>query len=334
VVEAVSIVVDAERFAGSSVLVVGANGLIGSHIVSVLENLKEFGFSVDVTGTSRHDVGLKRLTGAHPSMSVLRLDVQNPVHFPKRYDFVIDVASPADPSSFSKNPVDTMVSNFDGVRHLLDAVRVSGSGRFLYVSSGEVYGTARSNALVSEGMMGRVDSLDPRSCYPMSKRAAETLCASYVGQYGADVVVARPSHVFGPGFSSEDTRISASFFVEAGAGKDIILKGPGTDLRTYVYVDDCATGLLSVLAVGKSGEAYNVTNSENLVTIGGFAEAIAAESGVSVSYPVDHKQIPTTGVHRISALDDAKIRMLGWCPQTNLKQGIQKTLRSMQHKTL
>lgn len=315
-----------EHFAGASVLVVGATGLIGSHLISALEGLKSCGIDIDVTGTSRSSDGLKKLVKEHPSVSVLQLDVQEPVHFSKRYDFVIDAASPAGPSAFSCDPVGTMVSNFDGVRNLLEAMRASGSGRFLYVSSGEVYGWSSSDSLASEGVMGDVDQLNPRSCYPMSKRAAETLCASYAGQYGMDVVIARPSHVFGPGFSAGDSRISASFFMEAIAGRDIILQGPGTDARTYVYVDDCATGLLSVLALGESGQAYNVTNSANLVTVGGFAEEIAAVTEVSVRYPTDLELAPTIGKHRISALDDSKIRALGWEPQMSLRQGVCETV--------
>ena len=82
--------------------------------------------------------------------------------------------------------------------------------RFLYISTGEVYGEGDGRAF-TEDYSGYVDCTKPRSCYPSSKRASETLCASYSSEYGLDVVIARPSHTYGPYFTESDNRVYAQF---------------------------------------------------------------------------------------------------------------------------
>ena len=107
-------------------------------------------------------------------------------------------ASNAHPSAFSADPVGTMRANLLGVMRLLEGLRAGGR-RLLFVSTGEIYG---ENPAVTGGFreddFGRIDPMNPRSCYPESKRAAETLCASYASQYGLDCVVARLCYVYGP----------------------------------------------------------------------------------------------------------------------------------------
>ena len=118
-----------------------------------------------------------------------------------------------------------------------------------------------------------------RSCYPSAKRAAETLCASYFAEYGLDIVVARPSHVYGPNSTEKDNRASAQFFRDVLSGRDVVLKSRGQQLRSYTYVADCVSALLTVLTAGVSGEAYNIANPAATATIAEFAETIAKIGG-------------------------------------------------------
>lgn len=98
-----------------------------------------------------------------------------------------------------------MLSNFEGMLHLLEYARKNDVGRVLYVSSSEVYGKKETSASYEEGDYGYVNILNTRACYPSAKRATETLCAAYRDEYGVDFVVVRPGHIYGPTMTEEDT---------------------------------------------------------------------------------------------------------------------------------
>jgi UDP-glucuronate decarboxylase len=342
---AASHVVSPDRLNGASVLITGASGIIGSHLVAALHELnRELQLSIRITAAARHTQRMAYLFAGFEDTTLLMLDVTDPKcassaqqspFFP--YTAVINAASPANPAAFSTQPVETMMANISGTRHLLDLVRgeVQNSPHqqcaMVYISSGEVYGYTRSTDLMTEDMVedAVINPLDPRSCYPLSKQASETLCASYAKEYGVDVRIARPSHVFGPGFLPSDNRVSADFFSRAHSGLPITLRSAGTDQRTYIYVADVASGILSVLTAGESGNAYNVTISDNLTSLRDFSQAIADQAPVPFSAPNSSAIPSSSSLHRASALSDARLRALGWSPAITLSDGIHRTLSAM-----
>ena len=163
-----------------------------------------------------------------------------------------------------------MTSNFLGIKNLLDYAKENKVERVLYVSSGEVYGKTEEE--LTEEASGYVDMLNPRSCYPISKRASETLCISYMKEYDVDVVIARPCHIFGkPG--EKDNRVFAQFIRNIENNEDIVLKSEGKDIRSYCYINDCVKALFKILLEGKKGEAYNI--SSEAISIKELAEIVA-----------------------------------------------------------
>ena len=353
-------VVSPDRLEGASVLVTGASGIIGSHLVAALHELnQERRLGIRITAAARHTERMARLFARFDDTALLRLDVtaadcsadtRRSPFFP--FTAIINAASPANPAAFSSQPVETMLANIDGTRHLLDLaasesrIPVPVRCTMLSISSGEVYGRTESTSLMTETMAERalLDPLDPRSCYPVSKRAAETLCASHAKEYGTDVRIVRPSHVFGPGFLPSDNRVSADFFSRAHRGLPIALRSAGTDQRTYIYVADAASGILSVLTAGTPGTASHVTTSGNLTSLRDFARAIARRASVPFSAPSPSTVTPSTvtssttsssapsspsAPHRASALSDARLRALGWSPVVTLPDGIDRTLAAL-----
>src|SRR5699024_8541963 len=120
-------------------------------------------------------------------------------------------------------PVDTLLGNVTGTDHFLEYARTHGTKRFLYVSSGEMYGQPdASDERLKDGFYesycGSVDYSDPRSCYPSGKRAAETLCQSYISQYDMEAVIVRPCHCYGPTQTESDTRAVSQFIRMGIAG--------------------------------------------------------------------------------------------------------------------
>ncbi|QOY60344.1 NAD-dependent epimerase/dehydratase family protein [Thermophilibacter immobilis] len=229
------------------------------------------------------------------------------------YDYVVHCAANAHPSAYAKETVEMAWGIAYGAREILEALRrLRGSGRLLPISSSEVYGTRSGTELYGEGDYAYVDVTSPRSCYPSARRPAETLYAAYSTEYGVDVVMVRPSHVYGPQVTPADTRAHASFAREAAAGRDIVMKSEGNQLRSYTYSLDCATALLAVLLRGEMGQAYNISNPGPVVTVRQLAEALAVAGGVSVRF-----ELPTQGERAAYnpmtcfALDSSKLEALG-----------------------
>lgn len=327
-------VVEPEFWQGKRVLVLGASGFIGSSLACALVGL---GACITAAGRSLERLQARftrvrssNLVFAQVDVSLSLVSQLQQSGISAGFDVVVDAASPADPASFSADPVGVMRANVDGVYHVLEFVRECG-GRLVYVSSGEVYGLMRGEHLVREDESGYIDILNPRSCYPSSKRAAETMCASYVAQFGVDVVVVRPAHIFGPGFTDSDSRASAQFFRDAMAGQDIVLQSSGLQHRTFTYIDDCVSGILAVASRGMTGEAYNISNANNNVMFREFAQAVCDAYGVNLQVPTEDNSSKSAeqSLVRASSLDDTKLHSLGWKPEISLSEGITRTVEEL-----
>lgn len=321
-----------DRLKESAVLVAGASGLIGSFIVDLLLTANKYlktNITVYAIGRSK-----KRLQERFDGIETDRLllieqDINEPLEIDLPVDYIIHGASNAYPAAFRENPVDTIMSNILGTYHLLEYGRLHGGKRLLYVSSGEVYGQGSpAEEAFQENYSGYINILEPRSCYPSGKRAAETLCCSYYQQYGAEVVIVRPCHTYGPNMSVKDNRATAQFIGNALRGEDIVLKSSGSQLRSYCYVADCVSALLTVLIKGSAGEAYNLANPDSRLTIAQFAQRVAELSGHQLIF---ENPDPTALQERSpidrQVLDSKKLETLGWKGKYDPEKGIRHTLK-------
>jgi nucleoside-diphosphate-sugar epimerase len=249
-------------------------------------------------------------------------------------DYIIHAGGNAHPAAFQTDPVGTMIGNIFGTHSLLEYGRTHGTKRLLYVSSGEVYGQMDPDLdEFEENDCGYVDSTSPRSCYPASKRAAENLCASYWKQYGLETVIVRPCHTYGPTITDSDSRATAQFFRNALHGEDIVLKSAGTQLRSYCYAADCASAIMTVLACGESGQAYNSANPEDKITIAGLAETIAEAAGRNVIFAEsDATDLAQRTPITKQVLSSKKLEALGWRGRYSTKEGVEHTLRILSGK--
>lgn len=319
-----------ERLDGSRILITGAGGLICSALVDFLMSLDR---GIHVYAAGRNVEKLKaRFTHwrGREQLHFLRYDALEPLVGEERFDYLIHGASNANPASYSKEPVETMLANFTGMHQILRRAKEQGAKRVLYVSSSEVYGKKEGKEPYHEQEYGFVDILNPRACYPSSKRAAETLCAAYAQEYGVDTVIVRPGHVYGPTATEADTRASSQFPRDVLAGKDIVMKSAGTQLRSYCYVLDCVSAMVAVLLCGEKGRAYNISNRHSVVTIRQMAEAFAQAAGRKIVFedPSD-AEAKSYNLMDNSALDAASLEALGWRGLFDLKSGVEATLDAM-----
>lgn len=321
-------------FCGKTILITGVTGMIGSALADLLCFASEkYDLRIQVIGVvrsldraeQRFGVLFRNKVG---DFRIVEHDVIHRLELDESVDYIVHAASNAYPAVFASEPVETMLANFDGTHHMLELARLTGA-RLLYVSSGEVYGET-DKEIKTETDYGYVDSMLPRSCYPNGKRAAETLCAAYVAEYGVEAVVARPSHVYGPTMTSRDNRAVSEFIREVVAGHDIELRSSGQMVRTYTYVLDVATALLTLLDRGYSGEAYNVADADSVVSLRELAELIAAAGNRQVVFKhiSDTDSASCTPISR-QVMSDDKLRALGWQCRCDIKTGIAVTLASL-----
>ena len=317
-----------------SVLITGATGLIGSFLADTLMYANEtLDAHIHVYAVGRNMQRLlnrfssfKDTTWFHP----IEQDVNEPLAFDFKVDYVIHAASNAYPAAFETNPVETILSNISGTRRLLEYAHTIRATCFLFISSGEVYGENQEDAL-SEDFSGYVNPMSVRSCYPTAKRTAENLCVAYTHQYGLHTVVARLCHTYGPNVTSFDNRASVQFINQALKGENIVLKSRGTQRRSYCYVADSAAGILSILLKGEKARAYNVANPSSIVTVAGLAEEIARQAHVKVVYQnLEKKDFETLITHAV--LDAQKLESLGWSGRYCLPEGIEHTLKILKEK--
>ena len=307
-----------------NLLVAGSTGLIGSCLIDLVMAASDLhGIPFHLYAMVRKmEKGRKRFScySDRSDFHLLEHDVTDVLNGDDHFHFIIHAASGASPQHYRNIPVEVMKSNFYGASNLLDYGIAHGMKRFLYVSSGEVYGDQQDKSL-DESAYGYVDDLDSRSCYPSSKRAAETLAVSYAKEYGADVVIARPCHTFGPFFSDTDERAYAQFIRNIQAGEDIVLRSDGGQYRSWCYVVDCAKALCYILLKGKSGTAYNVADSHCEASMYIFAKCLAeiGERSITVG-------LPDATSHQRVVFDTTRLQQLGWETEGTLKQKLEHTL--------
>lgn len=323
---------------GSTVLITGGSGLLGSYLVKTFLNLnKMFGLGINVICLTRsqHSVN-KRLRSNldDTSLRIVLHDVSSvlPPNLTSA-DYIIHVASQASPKYYGIDPVGTLSANTVGTANLLDYCNKRQCKRFLFFSSGEVYGVTKNQAhSIAETDYGYIDPVDVRSCYAESKRMGETMCIAWAHQFGCHASIVRPFHTYGPGLNLDDGRVFADFVNNIVHREDIVLKSNGLAKRTFCYLTDATIGFLTVLLKGSSGAAYNIANPSTEVSMRDLAHQLA-DLYPSLSIGVKYKDLALESNYLKSPISQAlpnisKVSALGWKPVVSLKEGFDRTIKS------
>ena len=312
------IVPELDQLTGQCVLITGAAGLICSAIVDILFRYNDtHEKTIYIYAAGRSIEKMESRFGSmiyRPDFTFVQYDAtkeDNQLNF--KADYIIHGATNASPLLISNEPAETMLSNFEGMKCLLNYAKEQRTKRVLYISSSEVYGQKYKNQPFKENEYGFVDLLNPRNVYSIGKRAAETLCVAYAYEYGVESVIVRPGHIYGPTATERDTRVSSAWAYDVAKGHDIIMKSNGTQLRSYCYCLDCATAILKVMIKGKNINAYNISNPDSIISIRELATILTEVTKVNlrIELPTEMEKKSFNPMSN-SSLDSEKLLALGW----------------------
>lgn len=221
------------------VLVTGGAGFIGSNLCKTLLDSGYDVICLDNLSSGAFE-NIKAFAN-HPGFRFVQHDVTDPYDYD--VDQIYNLACPASPVHYAKDPVQTIRTCAIGMINALELAKKR-NARVLQTSTSEIYG----NPLVhpqNESYFGNVNPIGPRSCYDEGKRLAETLCFDYHRQYGVDIRIVRIFNTYGPRMLQSDGRVISNFIVQALQNEPITVYGDGSQTRSFCYIDDLLRGLLA-----------------------------------------------------------------------------------------
>ncbi|MHC6203112.1 UDP-glucuronic acid decarboxylase family protein [Breznakiellaceae bacterium SP9] len=301
------------------ILVTGGAGFIGSHLCErLLQNGAEV-LCVDNLFCSTKENIYHLLP--NPRFEFIRHDVTFPLYL--EVDAVYNLACPASPIHYQRDPVSTLKTSVHGAINMLGLAKRL-KVKILQTSTSEVYGDPKEHPQ-TERYWGNVNPIGIRSCYDEGKRAAECLFFDYYRQYGLPIKVVRIFNTYGPRMHPNDGRVVSNFIVQALQGKNITIYGDGSQTRSFCYVDDLVTGLISMMdctADGFTGPV-NIGNPGEF-TIAELARLVIALTGSSSQ--IEYRELPQDDpVRRKPDITLAQAE-LGWQPKITLEDGLKETI--------
>lgn len=308
----------AKSLEGAKFLITGATGLIGSTLVRCLLALNK---NIQITCPIRNLKKAKATYGEDiDSICFIECELVSYLRGLTENDdflYIVHCASPTEGKYMIEHPVDTYMLAIDSTRAILEYARKKKTD-IVYVSSLEFYGQNFDDTLITEDMQGYVNNTEPRSSYPLGKRAAEYLCAAYAKQFDINAKVARLTQTFGAGVSIDDNRVFAQFARSVIEGKNIVMHTKGESAKPYCYTTDCVSAILYILLRGEKGEAYNVANQETYISIKDMANFLCTHFNPKLKVVVEeHPEMGYAPVTKLN-LSTEKLRSIGWLPRYGL----------------
>lgn len=316
----------------SSYMITGATGYIGSMLVKHIMDLRR---GDRITAVVRDRSGVEALFPSRVEIVGADLCNREQVNaIDGEFDRIIHCASATQSAMMRSHPVEVIESIVNTTQNILELAKQRDVKSVVYLSSMEVYGQidCSNGHRVTEKELGDVELFSVRSCYPLGKRMAEHICYCYFREYGVPVKIARLAQTFGRGVLSSDRRVFAQFAGAVRDGKDIVLHTQGRSMGNYCGIADVVKGIMTILEYGMDGEAYNVVNEKNTMTIRQMAELVAdrvAGGRIGVIWDLSegdqHGYAPDTGLR----LSSGKLESLGWQAQQSITDMYRDVLESI-----
>ena len=297
-------------------LVTGGAGFLGSHLCKELLGLGHEVICIDnlVTGSRKN---IKSLLD-NPDFEFVRQDVT--LNFSFEVDGIFNLACPASPVQYQRNPVNTMLTNVKGAINVLENARKN-DVPVLQASTSEIYGDPLIHPQ-EENYWGNVNTIGIRSCYDEGKRAAETLFSDYARQFGVKIRIARIFNTYGPNMDRYDGRVVSNFIVQALSGEPLTVFGDGSQVRSLCYVSDLIDGLIK-LFFSDYTSPINLGNPEPITMLELANEILSITNSNSKIIFMDLPQYdPKLRQPEISLARS----VLNWSPKVERISGLRSTI--------
>lgn len=309
------------------VLVTGAGGFLGSHLVDSLLKKGHQVTGIDnwITGNPNN---LSHLQG-NQNFEIFEEDVCSLSKFKSlksdtKYDRIYHLACPASPADYAGYPIETMMVSSVGTKNCIE-IALQHKARFFLASTSEVYGDPAVNPQ-HEKYWGNVNPIGPRSMYDEAKRFAEAMTSAYVRSYGLDARIIRIFNTYGPRMRPGDGRVIPNFISQALTGKPVTIYGDGSQTRSFCFVDDLIEGITRLMEStdpAVSGKPCNIGNPREM-SMNDLVLAIETTIGHGVAktnrpFPEDDPKMRRPDI-------ELARRALGWEPKVKLEDGIKITI--------
>jgi UDP-glucuronate decarboxylase len=297
-------------------LVTGAAGFLGYHLSARLlrDGHQVIGLDNFHSGTEANIQALSAQAG----FRFVKHDVTVP--YDQAVDVVCNLACPASPPHYQKDPIYTAKIAFLGTLHALENAERH-QAKLLQASTSEIYGDPLVHPQ-PESYLGNVNSVGPRACYDEGKRLAETLCADYLRLGRVDARLVRIFNTYGPNMRLDDGRVVTNFLLQALRGEALTVYGNGSQTRSFCYVDDLIEGFVRVLAAPTNLGPVNLGNPKEFTMLE-LAQAVQAEVGMVT--PIQYRPLPVDDPKQ-RCPDITKARThLQWQPTIELTEGLRRT---------
>ena len=300
------------------ILITGGAGFVGSHLSDRLLGDGHEVIAVDnfFTGSKRNIAHLVD----NPHFELIRHDVTFPLYI--EVDAIYNLASPASPIHYQRDPVQTTKTNVVGAINMLGLAKRLGVPIF-QASTSEVYGDPEVHPQ-PESYWGKVNPIGPRACYDEAKRVAETLFFDYQRQHDLEIRVARIFNTYGPRMAADDGRVVSNFIVQALRGEPLTIYGDGSQTRSFCYVDDLVSGFIALMnnEAGESGPV-NLGNPGEFTMLE-LASLVLDMTGSKSK--LEHLALPQDDPKQRQPDISLAKSVLGWEPTVALKDGLARTI--------
>ena len=300
------------------ILVTGAAGFLGSHLVDrlLIEGHEVLAVDNFFTGSRAN---LAHLSD-NKNLEILRHDITFPLYV--EVDQIYNLASPASPINYQRDPVQTLKTNVVGAVNMLGLAKRL-KARIFQASTSEVYGDPQVSPQ-NESYWGNVNPIGIRSCYDEGKRAAETLFFDYQRQHGVDVRVARIFNTYGPRMAVDDGRVISNFIVQALRGDDLTIYGDGSQTRSFCYQSDLVEAMVRLMSHDDDDSPTNIGNPTE-ITVAELADQVIQATNSSSRVLMLPRPLDDPMQRRP---DITKARnLLNWEPKVSLADGLTKTIQ-------
>jgi len=300
------------------VMVTGGAGFIGINLVSRLLGENNIVYCVDnFYSSSRNKV---KSFLSNNNFRLVEMDMMEDIDV--QVDEIYNLACPASPKAYQKDPVYTLKVNFNGVLNMLNLATKYNS-KILQASTSEIYGNPMVKSQ-KENYFGNVNPVGTRACYNEGKRCAEALFFDFNRKYGTNIKVIRIFNTYGPGMMKDDGRVVSNFINQALDNKDITVYGDGFQTRSFCYIEDLVDGMIKMMKTPKPFKGPLNLGNPNEITILDLANKVIemTNSKSKLIYLPIPKDDPETRRPDISLAKE----VLDWEPKVDLEDGLKKTV--------